>query len=695
MPRLPLALPLCLGALLATSTVSAQPAADVPIERVILFTSGVGYFEHGGRVSGSSEVTLQFEEDALNDVLKSLLVEDSGGRVRGVTFPTQAPIAETLRSFEIDLSDGGGIADILRQARGAVVTLDGRVTGTVIAVTQEARAVGDGVATVPVVALATPGGLRSVRLDTAERVSFQDPALQAELDGALAALADASSGDRRPVRIQFEGPPGAAGGARRVRLGYVIGAPIWKTSYRLELPETGTQGQLQGWALVENTTETDWDGIDLTLVSGRPVSFEVDLRTPRTVQRPFVELPGLAPVVPVDYEAGARRRGVAGVATLQGGIVSDEADGNLNVRGGRSEEVAYYVDGVRVLGAPPMQAPAPPPPPPAEPLAAFSSVTTLAQGGDFGELFAYRLGDVDLPRRAAAMLPIVTEGVSAEKLSVWSRSAPGRHPMRAVRLVNTTGLALRGGPVTVLDEGYAGDALLPDLPPGDERLLSFAVDQAVLVDPFQPANAPTVLETARLAEGVLILKRQGLTVTGYRLENRGDRDRQVLVEHPRVNGSDLVAPARAEETTPGAYRFRVALPAGAQDSLVVREARTLDERIALANLSAEQIAAYARADGDIPDAVRRALREAVEARRALARTQQQLAVLQQERREIEREQERIRGNLQSIDNGSEYGRRLLSKLNQQETQLEELDGRIARLNEQTAAQRQALLVTVR
>ena len=658
---------------------AAQPAADVPIERVILFTSGVGYFEHGGRVSGASEVTLQFEEDALNDVLKSLLVEDLGGRVRGVTFPTQAPIGETLRAFEIDLSNGGGLADILAQARGAVVTVDGRVTGTVVAVTQEARAVGDGVATVAVLTLATPGGLRSVRLDTAERVRFEDPALQAELDGALAALADASSGDRRPVRIQFEGA-----GARRVRLGYVIGAPVWKTSYRLELPSSGTRGRLQGWALVENTTETDWDGIDLTLVSGRPVSFQVDLRTPRTVQRPFVELPGLAPVAPVSYEAGARTRSVS---DLQGGVASD-VGAQLNVRGGRAEEVAYSVDGELVAGVPP------PPPPPA-PLAAFDGVTALAEGGDFGELFAYRLGNVDLPRRAAAMLPIVTEGVTAEKLSVWSRAAPGRHPMRAVRLTNTTALALRGGPVTVLDEGYAGDALLPDLPPGDERLLSFAVDQAVLVDPFQPANAPTVLETARLADGVLVLRRQGLTVTGYRLENRGEADRVVLVEHPRARGSALAAPTRAEETTPDAYRFRVSLAAGASDSLLVREARTLDERIALSSLSADEIARYARADGDVPEAVRRALREAVEARRALAETERQLAAAQQERRAIEAEQGRIRQNLQSIDNASDYGRRLLSKLDDQETALEALDARIERLTEQAAREREALRVTVR
>ena len=644
---------------------AAQPAADVPIERVILFTSGVGYFEHAGQISGDREVTLQFEEAALNDVLKSLLVEDRSGRVRGVTFPTMAPIDETLRSFEIDLSGGGGLAAILAQVRGAVVTIDGRVTGTVVAVTNEPRAVGDAVAQVPIVTLATGPGLRTVRLDTAERVAFQDPALQAELDGALAALADASSGDRRPVRIQFDGSR-----ARRVRLGYVIGAPVWKTSYRLELPQTdGTEGRLQGWALVENTTETDWTGIDLTLVSGRPVSFQTDLRTPRTVVRPFVEIPGMEAVQPVAYEAGAR-------------AVVGQSLGR--VRGSAESDAAF-------------SASPPPPPPmaPAEPIAAFDGVASLATGGDFGELFAYRLGNVDLPRRAAAMLPIVTEGVRAEKISIWSRESPGRHPMRAVRLTNSTDLALRGGPVTVLDDGYAGDALLPDLPAGDERLLSFAVDQAVLVDPFQPAGAPNLIESARIADGVLVLRREGLTTTGYRLENRGDRDREVLVEHPLARGSELRAPERAEETTPTAYRFRVTLPAGTTDSLVVREARTLDERIALSTLSADQIAAYARADGDIPADVRRALRDAVDARRALAETERQIRALEQERREIYAEQERLRGNLGSVDNASDYGRRLLAKLDDQETRIEQIDRQLDGLRGQADRQRRALAVSVR
>ena len=759
----PMRLLVCLAAL-AGSAAFAQPAAEVPVERVILFTSGVGYFEHEGRVSGDADVTLRFDRDALNDVLKSLVVEDRGGRVAGVVYPTQAPVERTLRSFAVDLSGAPDLAAVLRQVRGAevvVTTPGGVVRGTVLSVGEQPREAGGAAVPVDVLTLLTPGGLVSVRLDTAGRIAFADPALQAELEAALGALAEAQDGDRKPVRVQFRG-----GGARGVRLGYVVEAPVWKTSYRLVLPEAAPprratrpapEGALQGWALVENPTEADWDGVDLTLVSGRPVSFVTDLYTPRYVDRPVVALDDDAVVRPETYAAGARAGGSAasvrpgGAAGTISGTVVDEsgrplpgatvrAEGTsygaatdvggrfeigglppgtyrliasfvgyataaqtvrLGGRGGAVLDVRLapdgaaleevVVSGLSVLGRVASdRAPAATPPPPLDPTA---GVVAQGSAGDFGELFAYRLGRVTLPRRGSAMLPIVTGGVVAERLSVYSGEA-GRHPMRGVRLVNTTGAALRAGPMTVLDDGYAGDALLPDLGPGDERLLTFAVDQDVLVDPFAVPDAPGTVEAATLRDGVLLVQRQGRVARGYRLENRGDRARTVLVEHPRQSGARLLQPSQPEETTPERYRLRVELAPGAVDTLTVVEARLLSERVVLVSESPDRIAAYARADGALPADVRRALERAVAERRALAETEREIGALQQELYEIEREQDRIRGNLQAVDNGTEYGRRLLGKLDEQESRIEAIRRALERLEAEAARQRAALAVTV-
>lgn len=291
------------------------------------------------------------------------------------------------------------------------------------------------------------------------------------------------------------------------------------------------------------------------------------------------------------------------------------------------------------------------------------------------------------------MLPIVTGPVDAERLSIYSGTA-GRHPMRGVRLTNTTDASLRSGPMTVLDEGYAGDAVLPDLPAGESRLLTFALDQSVLVDRFAVPGAASVIETATLRDGVLVVRRQGRSSQGYRIENRGDDARSILVEHPRQQGSTLQSPAAADETTPRLYRLRVDVAPGEVGSLVVVEARTLEERVVLSSISADRIAAYARASGNLPADVRRALERAIQDRRALAETERQLRALRQELADIENEQNRLRGNLQAVDNGSDYGRRLLDKLDEQETRIEQIQEDLNRLASLADRQREALSLTV-
>ena len=267
--------------------------------------------------------------------------------------------------------------------------------------------------------------------------------------------------------------------------------------------------------------------------------------------------------------------------------------------------------------------------------------------------------------------------------------------MRGVRLENTTGASLRAGPVTVLDDGYAGDALLPDLPAGAERLLTFAVDQNVLVDPFALPGAPGRVETARLRDGVLTLVRQARVSAGVPArEPGGTALARSLVEHRRQPGARLLEPTAPEETTPEHYRLRVALAPGEADTLRVVEARTVEEAVVLAAESAERIAALVRASGEIPDDVLRALRRAVDDRRALAETERQIGALRQELSEIEREQSRLRGNLEAVDNDTDYGRRLLQKLDKQESRIEAIRRDLERLEAEAARQRDALRVSV-
>ena len=109
-------------------------------------------------------------------------------------------------------------------------------------------------------------GMRSVKLSEVQRLRFLNPVMESEVRKALETLASSHDTQKKAVSISFTGE-----GERDVRVGYVIENPIWKTSYRLVLAKDG-KPFLQGWAIVENPTDEDWNDVGMVLVSGRPGS---------------------------------------------------------------------------------------------------------------------------------------------------------------------------------------------------------------------------------------------------------------------------------------------------------------------------------------------------------------------------------------------------------------------------------------
>src|SRR3982751_442172 len=158
-------------------------AADVPVKVVVLFSSGVGYFEHFGTVKGDGSTELRFKTQQINDILKSLVLQDlDGGKVAAVTYPSQDPISKTLRSFQVDITANPSLAELLNQLRGAKVSvLAGAETlqGTVLGVEKKQRPAGDArdgkTVEVAVMNLVTGEGIRSVQLDEVRNLRIEDP----------------------------------------------------------------------------------------------------------------------------------------------------------------------------------------------------------------------------------------------------------------------------------------------------------------------------------------------------------------------------------------------------------------------------------------------------------------------------------------------------------------------------------------
>ena len=664
-----------------TPTPQATAQATLPLTKIVLYASGVGYFQRDGRIDGHGQVALRFKVDTINDLLKSMTAQDfDGGQVSTVTYDSRDPITRTLKSFAIDLTDNAGLGNLLWQMRGerVEVTTPNLVQGVILGVeTKKERADDKDVVEVEYLNLLTDTGLRSIPLPQVQQLRVINEQLNAELRQALAVLATSHDTQKKTVSLDFSGT-----GSRRVRVGYIMETPVWKTSYRLVLSATEAPF-LQGWALVENTTDEDWQDVRLSLISGRPISFTMDMYEPLYAQRPVVVPEVYAALRPQTYGQAMEAPGEAlKEARLQvGGQMAQKRD----MPGGAAETSAAPAP--RAM-APKPATPAPPPAP--MQLDLDQGVTAAAQATELGEFFEYAISaPVSLARQKSAMLPIVNEAIEGAKVSIYNQRVHPKHPLHGFRLRNATALHLAQGPVTVFDGGvYAGDARLEDLPPGQERLLSYAMD---LKTEVEPVNEPEQrdLVTVSLRKGTLLTTQKATAEKTYNIRNRDQKSHLVLIEHPFRADWQLVAPSTATERTREVYRFAVTVDPGPGTRLRVREERPLQQSVTLSDAGPDVLGYYMRAT-QVSDKVKQALQRVSTLRDKLDQTVQQRRRFEQQIQEIAQEQARMRENMGKLAQNSELYNRYVRKLDQQETEIDKMRKDIEALKGTEEQQRKEL-----
>lgn len=234
--RLRCLIPILLCCFAVASAPGQEKEPPLSLKRVVLFSSSVGYFEHAGEVEGNKQIEFAFKTEDINDLLKSVVVQDSdGGVVTAVNYGSPEPLTRTLRTFTIDLTDSPTLAQIFGQLRGQEVRLEtpNPVTGTVVGVERRLVNIGpDKYVEIDVLNVRTTEGLRSVKLDTISRTQFVSEKIDKEFQQALDLLATAHTSDQKRVKLDFKGE-----GKRKVSVGYIQESPVWKTSYRLVLSD--------------------------------------------------------------------------------------------------------------------------------------------------------------------------------------------------------------------------------------------------------------------------------------------------------------------------------------------------------------------------------------------------------------------------------------------------------------------------
>jgi hypothetical protein len=722
----------------------ADSESRLPVKRVVLYKNGVGYFEHTSRVHGTQDLNIDFTTAQLNDVLKSLTAVDLGdGRVSSVRYNSIAPLDERLKSLRLPFGEQVTQAEYLTALRGARVEVrsgSATATGRLLSVEKirklRARDDFEDVTTFSIVTDA--GEMRTFDLGAATSVRIAEHELTDDVGRYLSLIGSSRARDVRRMSFTASGS-----GDRDIFVSYISEVPVWKSTYRILLPEKPNEKPLlQGWAIVDNTIGEDWKDVQLSLVAGAPQSFIQDISQPFYARRPVVPLPESVMLTPQSHEATLETyaklqapppgSGSSHATTSLYGIVKDPS-GSV-VRGAqvtvRNEETGgsqvtttdaqgrYHFNDIQ---------------------AGNSAVFVTATGFQRFNLANIYLGigrnnEIDATLNVGAASETVevqasssvvntessemattvekqgaeAEGKSAgdffeykikQKITIGKNQSAlvpilqahieaekvtlwnaESAPLRALWIKNTSGQVLDAGSFNVLEaETFAGEGVLETLHPDERRLLSYAGDAAVHVK-YSDESSEKPFSRIRIAKGIMLLTKEEHKTNKFTIRNADTEPRQVVVEYPAEKGWKL-APGtpQPEESTESYYRFRVLIDAGQTAELRVEALHPDETRYELTNLDNDEVALLLQQQR-VTHALQQAFDRILEQKEKLQGISIQIADRRRESDQIAADQNRIRENLKALKGSSEEK----SLVQRYVGQLDSQENRLAALRKETS-----------
>lgn len=688
----------------AGDIVKKSPAAmTLPIRRVILYSNGVAYIERRGTVTGDAEIDLSFKQSQVDDVLKSMVVLDLGqGKIGTVSYNSSMPASARTAEIPFNVSSesegsdtgSGGLANVLSQLQGAkvaVLSTKGAATGAILTV-EKRKGVTSAKTDVPalpiqyaVVIASESGEISSFDLAEIRSIKLIDEGARSDVNEFANATASTRRRDAKTISITSQGT-----GSREMVVSYVISAPIWKTTYRVVLDAEG-KPFFQGWAIVDNVNDESWQNVQLSLISGSPVSFIQNLQKPLYRYRPIIPIPEDLNLTPQIYDPENGTGEGFGVSSGSGsGYGSGLGSGN---------------------GAPP---------PPPRPTTMFESannnfmvssgfagtsvsdaivtgnsgVDTAATGGAIGDLFEYKIEQpISVERNRSALIPIIQTKMDGERVSIFrdQKAEPGNEdenddeteavrkanprPMNGLLLKNVTSMTFEGGSMTVLDgNAYAGEALMERLKPKEQRLISFAQDLGTLVRvEIKEDREPAKL--VKVVKGTFQVHYFKTDKKIYRLSNQTERPKTLYIEHPvRQEWKLADVSAKPDYTTARFYRFRVELKPFENRDLTVAENLGMMDKYELSTLSPTDLGLFV-VRKLIDEATKARLEKLIDLRMRINDLKAKIAGSAREEDAISKDQARLRENIEALTKTPEARQliaRYIAKANEQETRIEQL-----------------------
>jgi hypothetical protein len=632
----------------ATVLASATPisASDVPVKNVTLYKHGVGYFERAGVIADGEEARLDFKTADMNDILKSLVVtEGAGTRISGIRYDSNETLEQRLTHYPFKIDDEELLSTFLDRLKGARIEVkvgDRALTGSILS----ARGIETGPDTdkrlvrEQLTMLLDAGEVTNLDLSSVSSLRLLDTKLQDGLKQYLQTLAQAKSRDKRSIYIDSTGH-----GSRNLHISYIAPTAIWKSSYRLVMEEASST--LEGWAIVDNTTDEDWNGVKLAVVSGRPISFVSMLDTPRYGRREVAELPEDKAAGPVVYAGtvdgstggliagtGVGRGDANGYGPGSGGGMGGGVQQSGSVNGPPKQFLAnpYTVSKSEVLE---------------QSAALQTSSVEGATGATLGELFEYNFASpVTIKKNESAMLPFLQDRIAARKLLIYSEN-DGEHPVNAAEITNNSGKTLDGGPITIYDCGaYAGEALFETVKAGDKRLIGYAVDYGTRITTAFETGRRTIREI-HVKNGNLELHYGEHSTRTYTIKNVDARPKNLIVQQQGISEYAVLSPKPAERTAT-AYRFEVKLSPNGTQALKVEEERTYLNSTAVMSSSPDFLLSVVE-NKELSEAGRKQLKALADLKTTLAETESLLELAKTQASDLTQDQTRLRADIDSLN----------------------------------------------
>lgn len=617
---------------------AAFAADNGPITSITLSSGGLAEVVRKADIDSSGLINMTVPLEQVNDVLKSIVVFDEAGVVEGITLPGPNPLAETFKNLPFTVEDLQSPARLLAKLQGTRVRLEkagSTVEGLVLGVSvQDDGDKGQS----HVASVLSDGRITGVGLSADTEVTFLDEDIQQKVAKALSAVGSGKSDGARTVALKVAGE-----GEREVAVSYVVPAPIWKTAYRV-VTMADDKARLQAWAVLENASGEDWDGVRITLSSGAPVTLKQRLHDLYWRQRQEV---------PVDVSSGY-------VPPVDMGAEPqfDVAESEARMPGApRSSFIASAVAPDMVLNM------------------AAANVGEVSEGAVTASFTIP--WPVDLESGETLSAPIVDKVVSAETVSVFRPESGLQHPIAAILIKNETETSLPQGILTVYDEkeGYVGDAQISGMPSGESRMASFATDKKVRI--AQSTSADSRIVSIKVTDGVLNATVREQSSTQYAIKGAPDGDRTIVIEQAKRPGWTFSSVHELDSTVTH-HRLKVEVPAGKTETVSALQERTLSETYSLMSTDAGQLLYLSKRAPDKETAEK--LRELSELQNEIAQIERQIQRLRLEKDEETRDQERHRANLAALEPGADLYKRAARKLEESETRIEAVDTQIADLS---------------